>query len=92
MVSRLRKISSIIQKNQEGFFLIPAVIGAQIGGVYYSYAGYKSTKNEDFTYNMVTTIAQGCSGYCFGGLCGFLWPVSTLVLIGRRRRIYVKDK
>jgi hypothetical protein len=91
MVSSLRKISSYIQKNKEGIIIIPAIIGAHIGGVYYSYTGYQSTKKEDFVYNMVTTISHGFSGYCFGGLCGFLWPVSTLVLIGRRR-IYVKDK
>ena len=52
---------------------------------------FNQQKNEDFTYNMVNTIAQGFSGYIFGGLCGFLWPISTMVLIGRRR-IHKKDK
>ena len=79
----LSKIKPFFKKNTEGILFIPAIIGTHIGAIYGGYTFFKKSKDEDFIKNVSFTIAGVCSGFFGGAILGFVWPVTTLVFIGR---------
>ena len=84
MLSNMCRMLNVkISKNMENILLIPPIIGSCMGGIYYGYHYFLKTKHQIFAVNTIETISGIILGGIYGGLCGFLWPVTSLVYYGR---------
>ena len=72
-----------VKVNRSSILFIPAIIGAHIGGIYGSYNGYKISKKDEFSTNILMTIGGGYMGVISGSLLGLIWPITGIVYIAR---------
>ena len=81
MISKIKPFFK--RMDSPAFFYIPAIIGTHVGAGYCGYTFFKKSKDEDLIINVSFTIAGVCSGFFGGAILGFVWPITTLVFIGR---------
>jgi hypothetical protein len=70
-------------------FIIPTIIGASTGAPYYGYKFFIDSKHKSYFENVMETIIGISVGFYAGGAIGILWPITSVVYIGR---IICKEK
>ena len=73
-------------KNDKFFylFLVPGVIGGIGGGGIGFYSGYKATKKDRFTTNVVSSCFHLICGCYLGFVGGLIWPLTLTVFTLRQ--------
>jgi hypothetical protein len=64
-------------------FIVPTIIAASSGGIYGGYKAFIKTKNQEYHENVIYSLMGMSAGAAYGGVVGFLWPITSLVYVGR---------
>ena len=67
----------------ERLVMFPASVGGVCGSLWGANEGFKYSKHEIFVVNVGVTGSGVVWGYWLGFIGGVIWPVSTMVVIGR---------
>lgn len=82
-INKILNNSNITENNIRDIINIQTALGCCIGGIYYGHLYFLRTKHQNFTNNVLETMSGVVVGCTYGGLCGFLLPITSLVFLGR---------